>query len=1420
VSGLKRFQVVTKNSMKHCIAFAVTLLCVVFLTAAADPTISCALDETPREQGLRLERQRIGPREVVINGQRTHGWVSGHKSVPADEWARSFLFTVTDPAFKAGKMPAVEIEIVYLHTANTKVEVVADTATGSRVIGQGWGNNPDWQTLRIRLDDAYFGARRHGNPPGALPSDGYDLRINAFAGDFLVRSVTIRGISRSDVSDWSRFISTDPATSTSGFIVEPGKSDTVTFPLRNRATTALDVRATWRIVDGNGRVLETREEASTLPPDSVTKLQQPFKSDGRPNGEYAVRLDVATADPAKGGTLLVREQPLVIAGPDDLFIVFDRVPLMRGMDFDRAGLAPELVSIEGMSRYAWTAGDGAQRGADGWWKSVVIKVVDPRFVRGGRPAVDVTVNYRHTANAPLNLVADTASGSRDVAGGWGNNQNWQTLRARIDDARFAQTDYKSDPKAIRTDGFDLRVNFNSGNGQLRSVFVRGYPLDTPDFSRLIRFDAIDAGRELYIFEPGEKADLVLKLTNLATKPLAATYQLRLLSDFGDQLGATRKPVSIPASGGFSLPFPLDTKGLKQGVYTVELQLGTEDAGRLTPLIERTINVMVSEKSVIPKARDGEFLYGLDTGVSSLDDRWLQWCDFMGADILRGPGHGHNHTDQDALAAAYEAIARHNLRSSAFFDIPWHPDQAARERAWAELAGAAETISRRFGDKVLYYELGNEPDLTFFYPGPIEEYARGYEIVSKAIKRGDPRSKVMNGGLSFAGEEGDRRSRRFIEVVDLQAVDAFAYHAHGPGAQSERATFEKTRAVMRQFGKESRPLVQTESGTAARTPAQIRIQARSAIQKMVYAQSVGVEAFMWFRLFISGADEDYTNLRNVHEPRPVALAYRTLTRSLKGLKFARVVPLESSDQEAYLFVDATGGPRRALVLWANGSGGTLATLNVGPVAKAPVLRDLFGNDTPLALGGIKSVSAILSLPVDNDPFFALWESDADPAKVSLLPSAIRASPTVAVTPGGNDTLVAELRNDSDTLITATLSVVTSPKADTTPTAATQEVKLPPNSTTPVTVNLRTAEVLHEIEWPRRWMVFTALPKGGADIAGLTEFSDEIRIAGTPFRGTVARARDGRLELARLAGGIAERAEALCLAEVVAPADMTVKVGAAADWWMAWSVNGKPVFDTLEAGNGGAQTITTHLFDLPLRKGRNLLAVRVLSGSQGFNLTSGGPREVAAARGTADALGDDLALELRSGQVLLARKRVTPIRRYAIPVPPAPLGPATANADLEPLLRPEPVADLSESSIVNELSKQPDSSKWWKGQDDLSASIWLYADDKNLYVLANVRDDTNRPGDNFELQVGGADGKVLSFDARTMNARIDRHDSGPLAGTTRYLLAVPRDSLPKGPLAINARVIDDDFGGLKQFAAWSTWSEKPVSTSNGFQAYFRQ
>ncbi len=102
--------------------------------------------------------------------------------------------------------------------------------------------------------------------------------------------------------------------------------------------------------------------------------------------------------------------------------------------------------------------------------------------------------------------------------------------------------------------------------------------------------------------------------------------------------------------------------------------------------------------------------------------------------------------------------------------------------------------------------------------------------------------------------------------------------------------------------------------------------------------------------------------------------------------------------------------------------------------------------------------------------------------------------------------------------------------------------------------------------------------------------------------------GVIDIERVAGWAAEGATALLCNEFRAEGSCVMEAGAAADWWMEVFLNGECVFSTMDSGNVDGEFRTSkHVFDLPVKRGRNVLAVLVDSGMSGWKLVLGEPSE---------------------------------------------------------------------------------------------------------------------------------------------------------------------------------------------------------------------
>lgn len=149
------------------------------------------------------------------------------------------------------------------------------------------------------------------------------------------------------------------------------------------------------------------------------------------------------------------------------------------------------------------------------------------------------------------------------------------------------------------------------------------------------------------------------------------------------------------------------------------------------------------------------------------------------------------------------------------------------------------------------------------------------------------------------------------------------------------------------------------------------------------------------------------------------------------------------------------------------------------------------------------------------------------------------------------------------------------------------------------------------WPRTWTVFGPFEKNESpNLSGWKNIPSDITSGARSVKGKSLKISGGYIDFQSVLSTTASVGrQAVAAAEIESASDREVTFGAGADWWMEWWVNGEKVFDTLAKGNeNGSLGAKNHLFRTNLKKGKNLIAVRVISGSGGFALASGGPNEI--------------------------------------------------------------------------------------------------------------------------------------------------------------------------------------------------------------------
>lgn len=122
--------------------------------------------------------------------------------------------------------------------------------------------------------------------------------------------------------------------------------------------------------------------------------------------------------------------------------------------------------------------------------------------------------------------------------------------------------------------------------------------------------------------------------------------------------------------------------------------------------------------------------------------------------------------------------------------------------------------------------------------------------------------------------------------------------------------------------------------------------------------------------------------------------------------------------------------------------------------------------------------------------------------------------------------------------------------------------------------------------------------------LADPENKLPVDQIPPSAAPAELQGNSFDVAQAEGDFQPKACAVFYQEFTAPADGVMTLGMAADWYFACYINGKLVYNTLKQGNLSQNYVPEdHVFNVPVRRGRNLIAVKVLAGSKGWRFVCG-------------------------------------------------------------------------------------------------------------------------------------------------------------------------------------------------------------------------
>ena len=141
---------------------------------------------------------------------------------------------------------------------------------------------------------------------------------------------------------------------------------------------------------------------------------------------------------------------------------------------------------------------------------------------------------------------------------------------------------------------------------------------------------------------------------------------------------------------------------------------------------------------------------------------------------------------------------------------------------------------------------------------------------------------------------------------------------------------------------------------------------------------------------------------------------------------------------------------------------------------------------------------------------------------------------------------------------------------------------------------------ELDFSEQWTVFIRPELEHVDLTSYNQIPDELGGVGA----AVASFTNGQFAI--IEEQYREGTPVVLMNEFDAPADGAMQIGCGADWFFEFFANSKSIYSTLRYGNESIEySIENHIFDIPVKKGRNLVAVLLRSGSQGWKFFYGKP-----------------------------------------------------------------------------------------------------------------------------------------------------------------------------------------------------------------------
>ena len=524
------------------------------------------------------------------------------------------------------------------------------------------------------------------------------------------------------------------------------------------------------------------------------------------------------------------------------------------------------------------------------------------------------------------------------------------------------------------------MKLDGGQGATRPTIIRATGEFMQTEAEAMRLD-VDTGNPLHLVrDETERPSLVVRNPAEKSVPWQTVF---VFSDiFGRQfeIPFSRK-VAARSEVRVAVPWPLPAKGF----WRVEAKVKGGDGSTAR---KETRFAFIPRHDVTPRLEKPAFRLGIHWHGW----RYPQTIRGLAVDAIVAAGAKLTRTDYGFLMSEVEAkegvydwtggddIVSRMQRAGLAMDVitgstpswSWDEDASWKTSKNQRRIGCrpsrpgvfreyCRALAARYGDKIDYYEIGNEWDITPTDMLSHEEALRMQREAYEGIHEAFPAACVTPNGWAYATTTDHIRSNPAhynIGIIEAFAdhpelYDAWALHVHGSFGHYQHRIDDEFLPMRDKTGLKRRPWLSNETALTSANGCE-DVVARTVWMKPLFAWSRGARDYIWYNLratgWFNGGEPGYGLMTPDFYPRAGYAAFAALTEIFHGLSFDRTIVSEGT-RHLFVFRGKVGG-EQAIVLagWDTAFAGKPDIVRVKTDARRAVVSDIMGNRTDAPLRG--------------------------------------------------------------------------------------------------------------------------------------------------------------------------------------------------------------------------------------------------------------------------------------------------------------------------------------------------------------------------------------------------------------------------------------------------------------------------------------